>query len=239
MYCGLHFQQQPKHDLCSFIDADWANFPDTCQSHTGFIVLIGSHLISWKSTKQATVSLSSTKAEYKSLADACKDVVWLQYLLFEILANASASIATVFVDNRGAIDLALSQVSQNGFQTKHMDLWLHFIQDLISSKSIRINFVPSHKNISDFLTKPVGPTSISRAISTFSTNAPSLAALCSQAQSMPACQNVGLGANNAVDTFMHTLRDELRMHKQGTPSHNQGTVMDPDHHDGQGQSNAT
>jgi hypothetical protein len=29
------------------------------------------------------------------------------------------------------------------------------------------------------------------------------------------------------------------MHKQGTPSHNQGTVMDPDHHDGQGQSNAT
>jgi hypothetical protein len=75
MYCGLHFQRQETYNLRSFIDANWANCPDTRRSHTGFMVLIGLHLISWKSTKQSTVLLSSTKAEYKSLADACKDVV--------------------------------------------------------------------------------------------------------------------------------------------------------------------
>ncbi|PLW21092.1 hypothetical protein PCASD_21744 [Puccinia coronata f. sp. avenae] len=63
MYRGLHFQRQETYDLRSFINADWANCPDTRRSHTGFMVLIGSHLISWKSTKQATVSLSSTEAE--------------------------------------------------------------------------------------------------------------------------------------------------------------------------------
>jgi hypothetical protein len=110
------------------------------------------------------------------------------------------------VDNRGAIDLALSQVSQNGFRTKHMDLWLHLVQDLILRKSVKISFVPSHKNISDFLTKPVGRTSITRAISTFCINAPSLSALYSQAQSMPACQNIGQGNSNAVDMFMHVIR---------------------------------
>jgi hypothetical protein len=100
----------------------------------------------------------------------------------------------------------LSQVSQNGFRTKHMDLRLHFIRDLIANKSIKISFVPSHKNISNFLTKPVGRTSISRAILTFAANAPSLSALCSQAQSTPACQNDGSCATNAADSFMHALR---------------------------------
>ncbi|PLW30388.1 hypothetical protein PCASD_21275 [Puccinia coronata f. sp. avenae] len=227
VYRGLHFQKQETYNLCLFIDADWANCPDTLRSHTGFMVLIGSHLISWKSTKQSTVSLSSTEAEYKSLADARKDIVWLQNLLSEVLLDSSASVAIVHVDNRGAIDLALSQVSQNGFRTKHMDLRLHFIRDLVSSKLIKISFVPSHKNISDFLTKPVGQTSIARAISTFAADAPSLSALCSQAQSMPACQNAGPGANNAADAFMHSLRDELRTDRQGATSRNQGTALGP------------
>jgi hypothetical protein len=204
MYRGLHFQRQDSHNLRAFIDADWANCLDTRRSHTGFLVLRHSHLISWKLTKQATVSLSSTKAEYKSLADACKDVVWIQNLASEILSDSSTSIATVHVDNRGAIDLALSQVSQNSFRTKHMDLRLQFVRDLIAQKLLKITFVPSHKNIADFLTKPVGRTSIQREFISFSTNVPSLAALCSQAQSMPACQNT-VSMPCATDTFMHMI----------------------------------
>ncbi|PLW11121.1 hypothetical protein PCASD_23835 [Puccinia coronata f. sp. avenae] len=235
MYHSLHFQRQETYNLRSFIDADWANCPDTRRSHAGFLVLRGSHLVSWKSTKQPTVSLSSTEAEYKALADACKDIVWFQSLLAEILNDAADVTTTVHVDNRGAIDLALSQVSQNGFRTKHMDLRLHFVRDLISTKVLKITFVPSHKNIADFLTKPVGRTSISRAVSTFSTNAPILSALCSQAQSMPACQNTGPGDGNGADAFMHALCDELIVDDQGTLSRNQVTILGSDHRNGQDQ----
>ncbi|PLW35289.1 hypothetical protein PCASD_13664 [Puccinia coronata f. sp. avenae] len=208
MYRGLHFQKQDTYNLRAFIDSDWGNCPDTRRSHTGFLVLRQSHLISWKSTKQSTVSLSSTEAEYKALADACKDVVWIQNLALEILTSSLSSLATVHVDNKGAIDLALSQVSQNGFRTKHMDLRLHFVRDLISQKLLKISFVPSSKNISDFLTKPV-------------------------AQSMSACQDTVPCTTNVADAFMHAIRDELRSDEQGTCS--QGTTLDPDHHDGQGQ----
>jgi hypothetical protein len=205
MYRGLHFQRQDSYNLRSFINADWANCPDTRRSHTGFLVLWQAHLISWKSTKQATVSLSSTEAEYKSLSDACKDMIWIQNLSTEILINSPSSIATVNVDNRGAINLALSQVSQNGFCTKHMDLRLHFVRDLIAQKLLKIVFVPSHKNIADFLTKPVGRTSILRAVSLFAKDVPSLSALSSQAQSMPACQNDASCTNDAASAFMHAI----------------------------------
>jgi hypothetical protein len=127
MYRGLHFKQQNCYTLKTFINADWANCPNTRRSHTGFLVLRNSHLVYWKSTKQATVSLSTTEAKYKALADACKDVVWIRNLSSEILTDSDAAPAITYADNRGAINLALSQISQNGFRTKHMDLWLHFI----------------------------------------------------------------------------------------------------------------
>jgi hypothetical protein len=91
MYQGLHFQKQDSYNLRAFINADWGNCPDTCRSHTGFLVLRQSHLISWNSTKQATVSLSLTEAKYKALADACKDIVWIQNPASEDLTSPLGS----------------------------------------------------------------------------------------------------------------------------------------------------
>jgi transposase InsO family protein len=209
MYRGLNFKKQDIYTLKTFIDADWANCPDTRRSHTGFLVLRDSHLISWKSTKQATVSLSSTEAEYKALADACKDIVWIRNLSSEILTDSNTDPAITYVDNRGAIDLALSQISQNGFRTKHMDLRLHFIRDLIAQNLVKITYVASNRNIADFLTKPVGRLNITRAIVTFSTNASSISALCSQAPSMSACQNMSRSVAHDDDTLMQSISESI------------------------------
>jgi hypothetical protein len=205
MYRGLCFKQQDSYTLKTLIDADWANCPDTHRSHTGFLVVRESHLVSWKSTKQATVSLSTTEAEYKALADACKDVVWIRNLSSEILTDSDTAPAITYVDNCGAIDLALSQISQNGFRTKHMDLRLHFIQDLITQSLVKITYVSSSRKIADFLTKPVGRLNINRATSNFATDALSISALCSQAPSMSACQNMSLAAIHDDDTIMRSI----------------------------------
>ncbi|XP_019251091.1 PREDICTED: uncharacterized protein LOC109230008 [Nicotiana attenuata] len=60
-----------------------ATCPMTRRSVSGLIVKLGDSLISWKSKKQNTMSRSSAKAEYKSMANAIAEVVWLTGLFKE------------------------------------------------------------------------------------------------------------------------------------------------------------
>ena len=46
-------------------------------------MFLGENLVSWSARKQATVSRSSTEAEYKALANATAKIMWIQTLLQE------------------------------------------------------------------------------------------------------------------------------------------------------------
>ncbi|XP_075091714.1 secreted RxLR effector protein 161-like [Nicotiana tabacum] len=61
--------------LSVFCDADWASYPNTRISVSGFLIKYGEFLVSWKSKKQNTVSKSSVEEEYKSMASAISEVV--------------------------------------------------------------------------------------------------------------------------------------------------------------------
>jgi hypothetical protein len=64
--------------ICSgYSDSDWAKDRDDRQSTSAYTYRIGDGAISWKSRKQATVSLSSTEAEHKALSDSCKEGLWI------------------------------------------------------------------------------------------------------------------------------------------------------------------
>ncbi|PLW48908.1 hypothetical protein PCASD_02847 [Puccinia coronata f. sp. avenae] len=161
---GLVFKKEESLALSAHVDADWGNCPDTRRSVIGYIVLTNSQTISWKATRQATLSLLSTEAEYKALSDLGREIAWLANLLSEIKLNYTPNEIPVGIDNQGAIDLARSKISQNGFRTKHMDIRLHFVRELVTSKLIKLRYIKTTLNSADFLTKPTGRCGIRRSL---------------------------------------------------------------------------
>ncbi|MBW0520801.1 hypothetical protein O181_060516 [Austropuccinia psidii MF-1] len=108
--------------------------------------------------KQQTISHSTTKAEYISLSDASKEILWFQQLLKETNSEVPGNVPTLYNDNKGSIDLAHFNINHNGFKAKHMDIKFHFILDLIKNQKLELFYVSTHLMAADFLTKVVGKT---------------------------------------------------------------------------------
>lgn len=109
-----------------FTDSDWASDRDDRKSVVGFAVYLGLNLVSWSSKKPTVVLWSSTEAEYKALAQATSEVIWIQSLLSELQIQLSTTLV-IWCDNQGAIALAYNLVYHA--KTKHVELDIHFIRD--------------------------------------------------------------------------------------------------------------
>lgn len=64
-----------------YCGSDWVVCPNTRRSVTGYAVILGDSLISWKSKKQHTVSRSYAKGEYRSMVIAVVETLWITGLL--------------------------------------------------------------------------------------------------------------------------------------------------------------
>jgi hypothetical protein len=187
---GLLFKKEAALSLNAHVDADWGNCPDTRRSVTGFVVLTSKQLMSWKATRQATVLLLSTEAEYKALSDLGREIAWFKSLISELDLNYQPKEIPIGVDNQGAIDLAHSEMSQNSFRTKHMDIRLHFVRELVNMKTIKLHYIKTTNNSADFLTKPTGRCTIRRSLNEIGVASPPTShAPCLAAQSNPGCWN--------------------------------------------------
>ena len=53
----------------------------------GFLIFLSSNLLAWKSSKQKTVACSFTESEFKAIANACVEIIWLVKLLGKLGFN--------------------------------------------------------------------------------------------------------------------------------------------------------
>ena len=78
---GIEYTMQNTLQLIGYTDASWADDLVERKSTTGYIFFLGNNPISWYSTVQKTIALSSCEAEYMALKDAGKEAVYLHRLL--------------------------------------------------------------------------------------------------------------------------------------------------------------
>ncbi|KAH0994296.1 hypothetical protein GBA52_018160 [Prunus armeniaca] len=150
---GLFFG--PQHhptSLAAYADADWAGCPDSRRSTSGYLVYLGTNLVSWCSKKQPTIARSSAESEYRSLSHASAESTWLAYLLYELGASIQFPIL-LHCDNLSATYMASNPVFHA--RTKHIELDYHFVREKVALGSHRVCFIPSIDQPADLLTKPL------------------------------------------------------------------------------------
>ena len=88
-----------------YCDADLSACLVTRRSLSAYVALVGGSPVSWKTKKQKVVSHSSAEAEYKSMAQATREIKWLRRLLFDLGAK-QLKPSKLFCDSKSAIYIA-------------------------------------------------------------------------------------------------------------------------------------
>ncbi|CAL2225061.1 unnamed protein product [Prunus armeniaca] len=142
-----------KLDLISYCDSDWAGCPITRHSTTGYCVFLGNSLISWRTKRQRTDSLSSAEADYRAMASTCYEVTWLRFLLQDLHLPSSGA-SRMYCDNHAALHIAANPIFHE--RTRHIEMYCHFIRDKILDGNVSTWHVNSSQQLADTFTKPLG-----------------------------------------------------------------------------------
>jgi hypothetical protein len=146
----LHYSSVPS-TLQVFADADYASDPSDRRSRTGYVLIYAGAAISWRSKKQASVSLSTTEAELVSLSLAAQETLHIRRLLTSF-GFPPKEPTVIHCDNQATIAVA-SNDAGTSTRLKHVSIRHFFVREAVQQKAISLKFVRSSENVSDVLTK--------------------------------------------------------------------------------------
>lgn len=159
---GIVMTHNGHTNIMGYTDSDWAGNALDRRSTTGYCMFVGGNLVSWKSKKQHVVARSSAEAEYRAMASAACELVWLNSLLIDLGCPSSIPM-NLFCDNQAAMHIASNPVFHE--RTKHIEVDCHYIRQQVQSKLINTQYVRSNDQLADVFTKVLTTTQFHRLLS--------------------------------------------------------------------------
>jgi hypothetical protein len=147
---GLLLRCSASSELTIYTDADWACCPDTHQFTSGYVVFLGTNLVSWSFKRHNVISRSSAEAEYQDVANGMAETGWLQQLLLELHALLQKS-TLVYYDNVNVVYLSTNPIQYH--HTKHVEIDLHFLRECVAIGDVRILHMPTTSQFIDIFKK--------------------------------------------------------------------------------------
>ncbi|XP_074314899.1 secreted RxLR effector protein 161-like [Silene latifolia] len=138
--------------LEGYSDASWITNMEDHSSTSGWVFLLGGGAISWASKKQTCITSSTMESEFIALAVAGKEAEWLRNLVYEIpVWPKPIPPISIHCDSSATLAKAYSEV-YNG-KSRHLGVRHSAVRELITHGTISVDFVRTHHNLADHLTK--------------------------------------------------------------------------------------
>lgn len=136
--------------LLIYSDSDHAGDSDRI-SVSGLVVKLGSNTIHYSSKKQTSVATSSTEAEYLAANIAVKEGLFFKMLLSDV--GVSSPEPLIIKEDNTAVIASVKSKDISGSRLKHLDVALHSLRHLLNPNKIRLEYIRSHANVADVMTK--------------------------------------------------------------------------------------
>ena len=146
---------QERNTLWGWVDADYAADLNTRRSHTGYVLMLNGGPVSWKSTRQKSVSLSTAESEWYAASEAGKEILYLRFILHDF-GFSQKGPTPLYEDSRAVICMSENPVNRKA--SRHIDTRRYFIGELVADKLIKLVTCRTDKMVADALTKSLpGP----------------------------------------------------------------------------------
>ena len=152
IFHGINIKETSSPTLTCFLDVDWASSLDDRKSTSAYVLFLGHTPISWSSKKQRAIARSSTEAEYRALATVVAESMWL-LSLFQEMKFTLPRPPLLLCDNLSATQLSFNPVQHS--RMKHIQIDIHFVQDLVEKFFLNVQHVHTNDQVTDLLTKPL------------------------------------------------------------------------------------
>ncbi|KAF6524751.1 hypothetical protein HZS61_010546 [Fusarium oxysporum f. sp. conglutinans] len=135
-------------------DASFADDPETRKSTQGYLMKLFSGAIMWQSSKQKTVTTSTTEAELLSLSHTARETIAL-YRLFEQIQFDPQHQPRILCDNQQTVGLIQKERPQLTSKLKHIDIHNFWLRQIHKDGKITVQWVPTTDMPADGFTKPL------------------------------------------------------------------------------------
>jgi hypothetical protein len=136
-------------DALAFADANHGTGMDDKRSVSGMVLQVYGGPVSWSSRVQPVTSSSTTESEYRALADASREALWLAKIIK--MFGIKEMPFPIRGDSRGA--LCAIRNYQYTKHTKHIEIHLDFMRDRYAAGVLDFDYVEGKFNPADIFTK--------------------------------------------------------------------------------------
>jgi hypothetical protein len=157
---------QLRNKLVAAVDSNFFHNGDKAIS--GSVCMLNGGAVSWRSSRQATITTSSTHAEVTAAAEFSQTVLWMRNLLNE-LGHAQPT-TRVIVDNKAVCDQSIS--GQELRKAEHYRIKQVWLEQCVRNRELWLDHTAGDDNFADAMTKATSANTFRKHRKVFSGEEP-------------------------------------------------------------------